>query len=264
MVFNNWILLAYDCRSQLSIIQDYRARNKINNSFEESIEEKENLCLVFENEMNEIWDCVTFWWKIKYRSSSERMKIKRIAWIPINNAFIWNTFFQNFHFVLSRRIFINRFKKFCLQNSDLFLSFCSKNFYVQGKNRKRPLAMTNNYTRSTTFLSIQTRTRARAHFSIPSNRSFWWRAAPRRSVPVLSSRSSFFPPRLYTLRPHFFELPLFATSFLLSPLLHRVPADYRGSTWLLMTTRDHRREMETRIHFRIHPPRIHPSSVERD
>lgn len=113
--------------------------------------------------------------------------------------------------------------------------------------------MTNNhsfhYSYPSRHLVPHTHAHTQAHVLLYSIESF---LLVKGRAPEIRARSFisllFFPPSLYTLRPHFFELPLFATSFLLSPLLHRVPPDYRGSTWLLMTTWDHRREMQAYTH----------------
>ena len=95
----------------------------------------------------------------------------------------------------------------------------------------------------------------RTHFSIPSNCSFWWRAAPRRSVPVLSSHSSFFPPR-YTLSDRISSSFLFLQRASSSRLffIEFLPttAARRDYLWPLETIEE--RWKHPRIHFRIHPP----------
>lgn len=129
--------------------------------------------------------------------------------------------------------------------------------------------MTNNY--SFHYVSIHLDTMFHTHIHIHMHRHVYTHALlysielfllVKGRAPEIRARSFisllFFPPSLYTLRPHFFELPLFATSFLLSPLLHRVPPDYRGSTWLLMTTWDHRREMEASTHTLSDPSTSSP------
>lgn len=117
------------------------------------------------------------------------------------------------------------------------------------------------YPSSTLLLHIHTYTHTHnTHFSIPSNRSFWWRAAPRRSVPVLSSHSSFFPPR-YTLSGRISSSFLFLQRASSSRLffIEFLPttAGRRDYLWPLETIEE--RWKHTRIHFRIHPPRIPPS-----
>lgn len=142
--------------------------------------------------------------------------------------------------------FINRFNKNFTSTSDFlffFFSFILK-FHgsrnrVHRQKRSLHLAMTNNY--SFHYVSIHLDTMFHTH--IHMHRHVYTHALlysielfllVKGRAPEIRARSFisllFFPPSLYTLRPHFFELPLFATSFLLSPLLHRVPPDYRGST----------------------------------
>lgn len=106
-----------------------------------------------------------------------------------------------------------------------------------------------------TLFHTHAHTHRRTHFSIPSNRSFWWRAAPRRSVPVLSSHSSFFPPR-YTLSGRISSSFLFLQRASSSRLffIEFLPttAARRDYLWPLETIEE--RCKHTRIHFRIHPP----------
>lgn len=187
-----------------------------------------------------------------------------------SNFYMEYIFFKISTLLFLTEFLINRFKNFTSNSDFLFFFFYSKipTFKKSIDTNCHCIWQWQTTTHSTipihldTLFHTHTHTHRRTHFSIPSNRSFWWRAAPRRSVPVLSSHSSFFPPRYILsgrISSSFLFLQRASSSRLFFIEFLPTTAARRDYLWPLETIEE--RCKHTRIHFRIHPP---PPSMKRD